>query len=117
MATEIDDLRARKEKLRDELQTEEQKEKSLQEDIEVLEEKIEIRDLEKKLEAERESVKQLESRKSELQNIWNQPAQDTKKDEESKEQSPQLTVNIEPTNNSEPIQTDEQNTEKKRRFF
>jgi predicted RNase H-like nuclease (RuvC/YqgF family) len=117
MATEIDDLRARKERLKDELQTEEQKEKSLQEDIEVLEEKIEIRDLEKKLEAERESVKQLESRKSELQNIWNQPTQDTKKDEEPKEQSPQLTVNIEPTNNSKPIQTDEQNAEKKRRFF
>jgi len=117
MATEIENLRVRKERLKDELQTEEQKEKSLQEDIEVLEEKIEIRDLEKKLEVERESVKQLESRKSELQDRWNQPTQDTKKDEEPEEQSSQLAVNVEATNNSEPIQSDEQNAQKKRRFF
>lgn len=47
MATEIENLRARKERLIDELQDEEHKEKSLQEDIEILEEKIEIRDFEK----------------------------------------------------------------------
>jgi len=117
MATEIENLRVRKERLKDELQTEEQKEKSLQEDIEVLEEKIEIRDLEKKLEVERESVKQLESRKSELQDRWNQPTQDTKKDEEPEEQSSQLAVNVEATNNSEPIHSDEQNAQTKRRFF
>ena len=117
MATEIENLRARKERLTDELQNEEQKEKSLQEDIEILEEKIEVRDLEKKLEAERESVKQLESRKSELRDKWDQPAQDTKKDEEQKESSPQLIVNAEPPCNSEPIQSNESNAQKKRRFF
>lgn len=117
MATEIENLRARKERLKDELQAEEQKEKSLQEDIEILEEKIEIRDLEKKLEAKRESVKQLESRKSELQDKWNQPTQDTKKDEEPKEPSSQLMVNVEPAYNPEPIQSDESNAQKKRRFF
>jgi chromosome segregation ATPase len=117
MATEIENLRARKETVKDELQAEEQKENSLQEDIKILEEKIEIRDLEKKLEAKRESVKQLESRKSELQDKWNQPTQDTKKDEEPKEPSSQLMVNVEPAYNPEPIQSDEQNAQKKRRFF
>lgn len=116
MATEIENLRARKERLIDELQDEEHKEKSLQEDIEILEEKIEIRDFEKKLEAKRESVKQLESRKNELQDKWDQPVQDTKKDEEPKEPS-QLMVNVEPSSNSEPIQSDESNAQKKRRFF
>ena len=89
----------------------------MQENIETLEEKIEIRDLEKKLEEKRESVKQLESRKSELQDKWNQPAQDTKKEEEPKEQSSQLIVNVEPADNPEPIQSDESNAQKKRRFF
>jgi len=117
MATEIESLRARKERLKDELQNEEQKEKSLQEDIEVLEEKIEIRDLEQKLDTRRESVKQLESKKSELHDKWNQPAQDAKKDEEPKEPSTQLMVNAEPPYNSEPIQSDESNAQKKRRFF
>jgi chromosome segregation ATPase len=115
MATEIENLRARKEGLKDDLQAEEQKGKSLQEDIEILEEKIEIRDLEKKLEAERESVRQLESRKSDLQNRWNQPAQDTKKDEEPKEQSSQVMINVESA--PEPAQSEEQNVQKKRHFF
>jgi predicted RNase H-like nuclease (RuvC/YqgF family) len=115
MATQIEDLRARKERLKDELQVEEQKEKSLQEDVEILEEKIEIRDLEKKLEAERESVRQLESRKSDLQDRWNLPAQDTKKDEEPKEQSSQMMINVEPA--PEPVQSEEQNVQKKRHFF
>jgi chromosome segregation ATPase len=117
VAMEIESLRARKERLKDELRDEEQKGKSLQEDIEILEEKIEIRDLEKNLEAERESVRQLESRKSELQDKWDQPAQDTKKDEESKESSSQLMVNAEPPCNSQPIQSDESNAQKRRRFF
>ena len=99
------------------MQAEEQKEKSLQEDIQILEDKIEIQDLEKNLEAKRESVKQLDSRKSELQNKWNQPTQDTKKDEEPKEQASELTVNVEPAYTSEQIQSEESNTQKKRRFF
>jgi chromosome segregation ATPase len=117
MATEIESLRARKERLIKELQDEEHEEKSLQEDIEILEEKIEIRDFEKKLEAKRESVKQLELRKSELQDKWDQPSQDTKKGEEPKESSSQLMVNVEPPCSSEPIQSDESNAQKKRRFF
>lgn len=117
MATEIENLRARKERLKDELQAEEQKEKSLQEDIMILEEKIEIRDLEKKLEAKQESVKQLESRKSELQDKWNQPTQDTKKDEEPIEPPSQLMVNVEPAEQPEPVQSDESNAQKKRHFF
>jgi chromosome segregation ATPase len=117
MATEIENLRARKERLKDELQAEEQKEKSLQEDTEILEEKIEIRDLEKKLEARRESVTQLESKKRELQGQWEQPDKDTKKEEEPKEPSSQLMVNVEPAYNPEPAQSDEQNAQKKRRFF
>jgi chromosome segregation ATPase len=117
MATEIENLRARKETVKTELQAEEQKEKSLQEDIQILEEKIEIRDLEKKLEARRESVKQLESRKSELQEKWNQPTQDMKKDEEPKKTPSQLMVNVEPASNPAPIQSDETSAQKKRRFF
>jgi chromosome segregation ATPase len=117
MVTEIEDLRTRKEKLKEELQVEEQKEKSLQEDIETLEEKIEIRDVEKKLEAKRESVKQLESRKSELQEKWNQPVQDVKKNEEPKEQSSPLMINAETACNSEPVQSSESNAQKKRHFF
>jgi predicted nucleic acid-binding Zn-ribbon protein len=116
VAMEIESLRARKERLKDELRDEEEKAKSLQEDIEILEEKIEIRDLEKNLEAERESVRQLESRKSELQDKWDQPSQDTKKEEEPKESS-QLVVNVEQPCSSQPIQSDESNAQKRRRFF
>jgi len=117
VATEIENLRARKETLKDELQAEEQKEKSLQEEIEVLQEKIEILDLEKKLENERESVKKLVSRKSELQDQWNQATQDTMKEEEPKEPPPEFIANVEPPYDAEQVQSDEQNAQKKRRFF
>jgi len=117
MATEIENLRTRKETLKYELQAEEQKEKSLQEEIETLKEKIEIRDLEESLETKRESVKQLESQKSELQDKWNQPNQDTKKDEEQKEPTPELILTVEPNPNLEPVQSEESNRERKRRFF
>jgi len=117
MATEIENLRVRNETVKAELQAEEQKEKSLQKDITILEEKIEIRDLEKKLEAKRESVRQLESRKSELQDKWNQPAQDAKKEDEPKEPPAQLMVNVESACNDVPIQSDESNAQRKRRFF
>lgn len=117
MATEIESLRARNETVKAELQTEEQKEKSLQEDITILEEKIEIRDLEKKLEAKRESVKQLASRKSELQDKWDQPTQDTKKEDEPQEPPSQLMVNVEPACDHAPVQSDESNAQRKRRFF
>jgi predicted RNase H-like nuclease (RuvC/YqgF family) len=60
METEIESLRARKEGLKAELQAEEEKGKSFQEDIQMLKEKIEI--LEMELEAKRELVKQLESK-------------------------------------------------------
>ena len=80
MSAEIQALRARKEMLRQELQAEEQKEKALQEDIDVLKEKIEIHSIEKELNAKRESIKQLESKKSELQGQLNEPAKDTGKD-------------------------------------
>jgi chromosome segregation ATPase len=115
MATQIEELRTRKERLKDELQVEEQKERSLQEEIEMLEEKIEIRGIEESLEAKRESVRQLESRKSDLQGKWNLPDQDAKKEEEPKEQSPQLAINVEPT--SEPVQAEEQSDHKRRHFF
>ena len=117
MATEIEELRARKERLKDELLVEEQREKSLQEDTKILEEKIEIRDLEEKLEAKRESVKQLESRKSELQNKWNQPSQDTRKDDEPREPSSQLIVNVEPASDSVTVQSDQQDAQKKHRWL
>lgn len=117
MATEIENLRARKETLKCELHAEEQREKSLQEGIETLEEQIEIRDLEKSLEIKRESVKQLESQKNELQGKWNQPNQDMKKDEEQKEPSPELILDVDPSSNLEPVQSEESNRERKRRFF
>jgi hypothetical protein len=117
MATEIEELRARKERLKDELLAEEQKERSLQEDTEKLEEKIEIRDLEEKLETKRESVKQLESRKSELQDKWNQPSQDTRKDEKPKESTSELMVTVEPASDSATVQSDKQDAQKKHRWL
>jgi predicted RNase H-like nuclease (RuvC/YqgF family) len=118
MATEIEELRTRKERLKDELLAVEQIERSLQEDTEILEEKIEIRDLEEKLEAKRESVKQLESRKSGLQDKWNQPAQDkTKKNEEPEQTTSQLVVNVEPNSDSATVQPDESNAKKKHAWF
>jgi len=115
MLAEIETLRARKETLKEELQIEEQKEKSLQEDIEILKEKIEIQGLEKGLNTKRESVKQLESRKSELQGEWNQSTQDTRKDEESKEPSSEPAVIVMPA--PEPLESQESDTQKKRRWL
>ena len=117
MSTEIETLRARKEKLKEELQIEGQKEKSLQEDIEILKEKVEIRGFEKELDTKRESVKQLESRKSELQGEWNQFAQDTRKDEESKEPSSEPTIIVMPAQTPESVESQESDAQKKRRWF
>jgi hypothetical protein len=117
MVAEIETLRAKKETLKEELQIEGQKEKSLQEDIEILKEKIEIRGLEKELDTKHESVKQLESRKKELQGEWNQSAQDTKKDEESKEPSSEPTIIVTPAPTPEPVESQESDAQKKRRWF
>jgi hypothetical protein len=117
MAAEIEELRARKERLKDELLVEEQKEKSLQEDAEILEEKIEIRDLEEKLGAKRESVRQLESRKSDLQDKWNQTPQDTRKDEEPSESASQVIVNVEPASDSVTVQSEKQDAQRKHRWL
>lgn len=116
MATEIENLRARTETLNEDLKTEEQKEKSLHEDIEILEEKIVIRNLEKELDAKRESVRQLESRKKELQDEYSQPIQETKSDEEPKETS-EFVVAPEPIVTAESVETEEQTAQKKHRFF
>jgi chromosome segregation ATPase len=115
MATEIENLRAKTETLNEELRTEEQKEKSLQEEIEILEAKIVIRFLEKELDTKTESIGQLEWRKGELQEKYNQPVQDAKKDKESKEFS-EIVVAAEPVCNPEPVESAEQ-TQRKRRFF
>lgn len=117
MSTEIETLRARKEKLKEELQIEGQKEKSLQEDIEILKEKVEIRGFEKELDTKRESVKQLESRKSELQGEWNQSTQDTRKDQESKEPSSEPTIIVMPAQTPESVESQESDAQKKRRWF
>jgi len=117
MSDEIETLRAKKETLKEELQVEGQKEESLQEDIEILQEKIAIRSLEKELDTKRESVKQLESRKSELQGEWNQPAQDTRKDEESKEPSSEPTIIVMPAQTPESVESQESDAQKKRRWF
>ena len=117
MSAEIETLRAKKETLKEELQNEGEKEKSLHEDIEILKEKIEIRGLEKELDTKRESVKQLESRKSELQGEWNQSTQDTRKDEESKEPPSEPTIIVLPAQTSEPVESQESDGQKKRRWF
>jgi predicted nucleic acid-binding Zn-ribbon protein len=117
MAAEIETLRAKKETLKQELQIEGQKEKSLQEDIEILKEKIEIRGLEKELDTKHESVKQLESRKSELQGEWNQSTQDTRKDEESRKPSSEPTIIVMPAQTPEPFESQESDAQKKRRWF
>ncbi len=117
MSGEIETLRARKETLKEELQVEGQKEESLQEDIEILQEKIAIRDLEKQLDTKRESVKQLESRKSELEGEWNQSTQDTTKDEAPKEPSSEPTITVMPPQTTEPVESQEASAQKKRRWL
>jgi predicted RNase H-like nuclease (RuvC/YqgF family) len=117
MSDEIETLRAKMETLEVELQVEEQKEESLQEDIEILQEKIEIRSLEKELDTKRESVKQLESKKSELEGEWNQPVQNTTKDEEQKEPSSEPTITVMPPQISEPVESQESSAQKKRRWL
>lgn len=117
MAAEIETLRAKKETLREELQIEGQKEKSLQADIEILKEKVEIRGLEKELDTKRESVKQLESRKSELQGELNQTTQDTRKNEETKEPPSIPAIIVMPTQTPEPVEPQESDAQKKRRWF
>jgi predicted RNase H-like nuclease (RuvC/YqgF family) len=117
MSDEIETLRAKKETLKVELQVEGQKEESLQEDIEILQEKFEIRSLEKELDTKRESVKQLESKKSELQGEWNQSTQDTTKDEASKETSSEPTITVVPVETPEPVESQEASAQKKRRWL
>jgi len=117
MSAEIETLRARKETLKEELQIEGQKEKSLQEDIEILKEKIEIRGFEKELNTKHESVKQLESRKNELQGEWNQSTQDTRKDEEPKEPSSEPTTIVMPAETCEPVESQNVDAQKKRRWL
>jgi chromosome segregation ATPase len=117
MTAEIETLRAKKETLKEEVQFEGQKENSLQEDIEILKEKIEIRGLEKELDTKRESVKQLESIKSGLQGEWNQSTQDTRKDEKSKEPSSEPTIIVVPAQTPEPAESQESDAQKKKRWF
>ncbi len=117
MSTETETLRARKDKLREELQIEGQKEKSLQEEIETLKEKVEIRGLEKELDTKRESVKQLESKKNELQAELNQAIPETKKDEVSTAPPPEPTIVVMPPPTPEPVQSQESDAQKKRRWF
>ncbi len=116
MDTEIENLRARTEALNQELTAEERKEKSLQQDIEILEEKIAIRNLETDLYARRESVRQLEMRKRKLQDEYNQPPQETKTEAET-ETSPNVIVAPEAVCSDEVLTSEEQDTEKKHRFF
>lgn len=118
MSAEIEMLRARKETLKGELQTEGQREKSLQEDIDILKEKIEIRGLEKELETRHESVKQLESRKSELQGEWSQSTQETRKNGEPKaEPSTEPTIMVMPTENHQPVGSEKSGAQKKKLWF
>lgn len=124
MTTEIETLRLKKEMLKEELQIEGQKEKNLQEDIQILKEKIEIQGLERTLDAKRESVRQLAAKKGELQGELNQSTPEPAKVEESKESTepsvivlPDLnaeTVEAEPEATQQPQESDSQ---KKRRWF
>ncbi len=116
MATEIENLRARTETLNQELTEEERKEKSLQQDVEILEEKIVIRNLENDLYAKRESVRQLEMKKRKLEDEYNQPPQETKTEAEP-EASPQIIVAPEAVCSDEISTPEEQEAEKKHRFF
>ncbi len=107
MAAEIETLRTRKQTLKEELQIEGQREKNLLEDIDVLKEKIEIYGIEKQLDAKREMVRDLESKKSELQNQLNQTTPVTKKEEEPKESTPEPSVIVLPDLNSETVESQE----------
>lgn len=123
MAMEIETLRSKKEELKCELEVEMQKEKSLEENIKILEEKLAIRDIEEKLEAKRESVEKLESIRNELELQFNQPKtqlsteDDAKKNEQQKEQSTGLLVQEETVSNASPIESVEPSEKKKKRGF
>lgn len=117
MSDEIETLRAKKETLKEELRVEGQKEESLQKDIEILQEKIEIRSLEKELDTKRDSVKQLESRKSQLEGEWNPPTQNTTIDEASKEPSSESTIAVITPQTIEPVESQDSSAQKKRRWL
>lgn len=117
MSAEIEILRTKKETLKEELQIEDQKEKSLQEDIEILKEKIEIRGLETELATKRDAVKQLESKKGELQNEWSLSTQNTSKIEEPKVSSSEPAIVVLQDQPSEPVVSQESDAQKKRRWF
>jgi len=120
---EIETLRSKKEELKCELEAEIQKEKSLEENIKILEEKLAIRDLEEKLGEKRESVKQLESIKAELENQFNQPKtqlpteDDAKENEQLKEQSMGLLVQEEQVPDAKPSESAEPSEKKKKHGF
>lgn len=120
---EIETLRSKKEELKSELEAEIQKEKSLEESIKILEEKLAIRDIEEKLEVKRESVKKLESIKTDLELQFNQSRttsqveKDAKEPEQQKEQSTGLIVPEEPVSNASPIESAEPSEKKKKHGY
>ena len=120
---EIETLRSKKDGLKCELEAEIQKEQSLEENIKILEEKLAIRDLEEKLGAKRESVKNLESIKAELENQFNQPKaqlpteDNAKNNEQPNEQSTGLLMQEEQVPNVKPIESAEPSEKKKKRGF
>lgn len=113
---EIETLRSKKEELKCELEAEIQKEKSLEENIKILEEKLAIRDLEEKLEAKRESVKKLESIKNELESQYNQ-SKTLLSTEQQNEQSTGLIVQEEPVSNTGSVESTEPSEKKKKHGF
>lgn len=122
MAMEIETLRSKKDELKCELETEIQKEKSLEENIKILEEKLAIRDIEEKLTTKRESIKKLESTKAELENQFNQPKAPPAKEEATKNEQPKedpmgVIVKEEPVSPSTPIEPAEPTEKKKKRAF
>jgi hypothetical protein len=123
MSIEIETLRSRKEELRCELETETQKEKSLEESIQILEEKLAIRDLEEKLSARQESVRKLESKKTDLENQFSQPKtqlpaqEEIVKNENPDEQSMGVLVQEEQVPIAESVESAEHSEKKKKHGF
>jgi len=122
MTMEIETLRTKKEELKCELEAEIQKEKSVEENIKILEEKLAIQDLEEKLQEKRESVRKLESIRADLENQYNQPkaeipATDDAKENDQTEQSTGLLVQEEQATATEPVEPAEPTEKKKKHGF
>jgi len=121
---EFESLQNRKEGLEKELQSETEREKTLQEDVKIFEVKVAIKKLEEQLKAKHEAAEKLESKTKDLKTELEKP-ESAKTTEEQKpeaiekvdeQEEKDLQVAVIPAENSQPAESQETEKEKQKKY-